>query len=63
MTNVAQEIKKREHAIKMYGFDVCGSDAPSNVDKMRELREEIKNLKIYGKPKPSFWDKVFNGKD
>jgi len=55
--NLDKEIAKREHAIQMYGFDVWGSSAGSNVDRMKELRKEIENLKKYGKPNPKWWQK------
>ena len=51
--SVDTEIASREHAISMYGFDVWGTDAASNVDKMKELRLEIANLKEYGVARPS----------
>lgn len=60
-SRVKGEIEKREHAIKMYGYDVWGSDAASNVDKMKSLRKEIWNLERYGHPNPSWFYRAFNG--
>jgi hypothetical protein len=47
-----REIQKRERTIKLLGWDVIGSDAASNVDRMRALRREIANIREYGTTNP-----------
>lgn len=56
-----KEIRQRERTISLLGYDVIGSSAGSNVDRMNELRAEIQNLKAYGHPRPNWWYRIFNG--
>lgn len=56
--DIKKEISKREYVIDMYGYDARGSSAWSNVDKIRELREEIANLRKYGVAKPSLFRRL-----
>ena len=54
---VQKKIKENKYAIMMYGYDVWGSSASSNVEKMKELRQENKNLRRYYLAKPTWWQK------
>jgi len=55
---IAKMIKGKRHAIKMYSFDIWGSSASSNIQKIEKLRVEISNLKEYGREYPTRWQKI-----
>lgn len=54
--DIQKRIKEIDYAILMYGLDVWGSSALSNMDKMAKLRKEKENLIKKSKKKwYEFW--------
>lgn len=60
--SVRYEIARREYAISMFRFDAWGNDTYSNVGKIKQLRKEIANLKIYGTANPGLFKLLFTKK-
>lgn len=54
--SLRKQISNNNHKIELYGWDVIGSDAASNVDKMNELRQQNEWLRSRIKRKQR-WNK------
>lgn len=50
--DVNYQVDAHYRKISLLSVDAAGSDAFSNVEKIRRLRKEIHNLETYGVPRP-----------